>query len=46
MMKIGRYEGPVMVLEGPAPVVWAGNCAIAEYIWTHNSYLRFELFGR
>jgi hypothetical protein len=43
---VGRYEGPIMVLEGPAPVVWAGTCIIAEYIWTHNSFLRFELLGR
>jgi hypothetical protein len=21
---------------GPAPVVWAGTCVIAEYIWTHK----------
>jgi hypothetical protein len=41
---VGRYEGPTMILEGPAPVVWAGTCIIAEYIWTHNSYLHFELF--
>ena len=42
---VGRYEGPIMVLEGPAPVVWAGTCIIAEYILTHNSYLRFDLLG-
>jgi hypothetical protein len=39
----GRYDGPVLILEGPAPVVWAGSCVIAEYIWTHNSHLRFDL---
>jgi len=42
----GRYDGPVLILEGPAPVVWAGTCVIAEYIWTHNSYLRFDLLGK
>ena len=39
----GRYDGPVLILEGPAPVVWARTCIIAEYIWTHNSFLRFDL---
>jgi hypothetical protein len=41
-----RVEGSadpagVLILEGPAPVVWAGSCVIAEYIWTHNSRLVF-----
>ena len=40
---VGRFDGPIMILEGPAPTVWAGTCTIAEYIWTPNSYLRFEL---
>ena len=42
----GRHDGPVMILEGPAPVVWAGTCTIAEYICSPNSYLRFELLDR
>ena len=41
----GRHDGLIMILEGPAPVVWAGTCVISDYIWTHNSYLRFELLG-
>jgi hypothetical protein len=39
----GRYDATTMILEGPAPVVWAGTCVIAEYVWTANSYLRFDL---
>jgi hypothetical protein len=46
---IGWPEGPParhnIILEGPAPVVWAGSCVIAEYIWAHNSYLRFGQLG-
>lgn len=38
----GVDAGGALVLQGPAPVVWRGGCLIAEYIWTHNSYLRFE----
>jgi hypothetical protein len=37
----GRFEGYTLILQGPAPVVWAGTCRIAEYRWTHNSDLRF-----
>jgi hypothetical protein len=39
----GSYDANARTLEGPAPVVWAGTCRVAEYRWTKNSYLRFDL---
>ena len=38
----GRVEDGALVMEGLAPRVWPGSCVIADYVWTHNSYLRFE----
>jgi hypothetical protein len=35
-------ETGALVMQGPAPRVWAGSCTVADYVWTDNSYLRFE----
>ena len=37
----GVDEGGALMLEGPAPRVWARTCTVADYSWTPNSYLRF-----
>ena len=39
--KVDR-DSQALILEGPAPRVYAGTCQVADYVWTANSYLRFD----